>query len=491
MKKHSIFIFLILFIISFLVIFVFSTSTSPLYKNYYEDDSAIFIVVGKSILSGKTLYKDIFDHKGPILFFIEALGQLIFDGRFGIFVLQIISLTITNLFLFKISNLFVDKKKSIFSVFFSMSMLICFFEEGNLSEEFSLPFLSISLYLALKWVISKNCAWDKFTKYYATTIGICFAIISLIRLNNAAIIIGLLLGITIILLKNKYFSDFLKSILYFTIGIAIIYIPICIYFYKNNALYDMFYGTFIHNFMYVKNRSAFSLLEKLYYMLHILVLMICTFKSIYKNKNLFTIIFTSTIITVLTLFIGKAYSHYYIITIPLVPIFISYILIYADTLETNLKKFIYVILTTVAIIYTLSNTLRSIYYFVSLNTATVSQIQELSSYIPEVDKNSILSYNNSISGSIYLYGDFLPCYKYAFLQSYLIKSNKNIENEILNEIESKNIKWLFSKNIINAKNKTNIDNKILENYEFVDSIIVKRLDYLNLVDEEICLYKLK
>ena len=491
MKKQSIFTFLNLFAISFLIIFLFSTSTSPLYKNYYEDDSAIFITVGKSILAGKFLYKDIFDHKGPVLFFIEALGQLIFEGRLGIFILQTISLTITNIFLFRISNFFVNNKKSIFSVLFSMCMFVSFFEEGNLSEEFSLPFLSIALYIGLNWIINKKRTFDRNAKYYVITLGICFSIISLIRLNNAAIILGLILGIAIILLKNKQFSTFLKCIIYFIFGIALVYIPICLYFYKNNALYDMFYGTFIHNFLYVKNSNTYPLLEKIAYILHILILMICTYKLFFKDENLFTLVYSSIITTILILFMGKAYNHYYIITVPLIPIFVSHILIYADTLEISLKKFIYIILVIVGIIYILSNTLRAIYYFVNLNSTTVYQIQDLSTYIPEEDKNSVLSYNNNISGSVYSYGDFLPCYKYAFLQSYLINSNKNIEKEILNEIETKNINWLFSSNLESKTNPTIIDKKILENYELIDSIIVKRLDFFKIVNEEICLYKLK
>ena len=74
-KEKSLFDNLILIcLISMLFLLFFSTSTSPLYKDY-QDDSAIFITVGKMLKDGKVLYKDIFDHKGPVFFFIEYIGQ--------------------------------------------------------------------------------------------------------------------------------------------------------------------------------------------------------------------------------------------------------------------------------------------------------------------------------------------------------------------------------------------------------------------------------
>ena len=67
--------------------FFFSAYTSPLYPNYYGADSALFTLLGKGISEGKIIYKDLFDHKGPILFFIEAAGYSM-GKTTGIFILQ-------------------------------------------------------------------------------------------------------------------------------------------------------------------------------------------------------------------------------------------------------------------------------------------------------------------------------------------------------------------------------------------------------------------
>ena len=42
-------------------LFLFSMHTSPLYPNLLGVDSAIFSLLGKGIVEGKTLYLDLFD----------------------------------------------------------------------------------------------------------------------------------------------------------------------------------------------------------------------------------------------------------------------------------------------------------------------------------------------------------------------------------------------------------------------------------------------
>ena len=85
----------------FVIAMVFCSSfTSPLYPNYYGDDSAVFVLIGKAIVNGKIVYKDLFDHKGPILFFIEAIGYSISE-RTGIWIIQCIFGLFTLLFVYR------------------------------------------------------------------------------------------------------------------------------------------------------------------------------------------------------------------------------------------------------------------------------------------------------------------------------------------------------------------------------------------------------
>ena len=93
-KKSFLFI-LILFIISVLFVLIMSYSTSPLYPYYFGGDSAQFQTIGKGWSMGMIPYKNMFDHKGPIIFFVDMLGFLLTGTSFGIMLLQIIFMFFT------------------------------------------------------------------------------------------------------------------------------------------------------------------------------------------------------------------------------------------------------------------------------------------------------------------------------------------------------------------------------------------------------------
>lgn len=60
-----------------------SPYTTPL-NPYYGYDSAVFMVLGKGVAAGKLPYLDLYDNKGPMIFYINALGYLLGgpDGGF-------------------------------------------------------------------------------------------------------------------------------------------------------------------------------------------------------------------------------------------------------------------------------------------------------------------------------------------------------------------------------------------------------------------------
>lgn len=82
---------IILLICSIIFVTCFSYCTSPLYKYYYGGDSAQFLTIGKLWYDGKVPFIDVFDHKGPLIFFIDMLGYYIGGGqKFGIVIIQVI-----------------------------------------------------------------------------------------------------------------------------------------------------------------------------------------------------------------------------------------------------------------------------------------------------------------------------------------------------------------------------------------------------------------
>ena len=60
---------------------VCSLSTTPLLKYNVGQDAAFFRLVGEGMTKGLLPYQNYFDMKGPYLFWMEYLGQLLLPGR--------------------------------------------------------------------------------------------------------------------------------------------------------------------------------------------------------------------------------------------------------------------------------------------------------------------------------------------------------------------------------------------------------------------------
>ena len=192
MKKHK---KLITYIITALLligfVLLFSTTTSPLFPNYYGVDSAFNRFMGLMVLRGKVLYSEIWDNKGPVLFFLQAVGTLKGTHNADItltFLMQIASIFLTFFLVYRAAEEASPGKVSIPSTIIlalcAMSVFAIVIDSGNLSEEWSLPMIACSLYLLVKYAANVK-DHPLHPRKYAFIHGICFGLLAFIRVNNA------------------------------------------------------------------------------------------------------------------------------------------------------------------------------------------------------------------------------------------------------------------------------------------------------------------
>ena len=109
-KNKNIFLLIFCFVISFVLLMIVSRS-SFLYSFNNWNDANAFFTMGKSLMNGKVIYKELFEQKGPLLYLIYGIGYLISNKTFlGVFILEVISSTIFSYIICKIINLYLDKK---------------------------------------------------------------------------------------------------------------------------------------------------------------------------------------------------------------------------------------------------------------------------------------------------------------------------------------------------------------------------------------------
>ncbi len=111
-------------------------------------DSSVFKTVAFMMDMGYMPYKDSFDHKGPLLYVINYWGQLVAYYR-GVWVFEAASMTLTIFMLYKIARLKARVFPSTMIVLTAISMLFGFFEQGNFTEEYAMPFIAIGIYFFL------------------------------------------------------------------------------------------------------------------------------------------------------------------------------------------------------------------------------------------------------------------------------------------------------------------------------------------------------
>lgn len=222
-----------LFLIAFAV--VFSSTFFPVNFERMHVDSSVYITITKQIIRGYLPYKDFVDNKGPLIYFMNLPG-LYFGGIAGIWATELILFYITVFFAWKTALLFTTRKKALYAVLLSSIAILNFFFVNAGTEEYSLPFLTISFYIFSKYYFSE----EHNVKYIELIIlGICFACANLIRLNMFPLWAGFC---TVILLESvikKRFINILKYISGFLAGIILVVIPVFLYL-KFNNIFDLF-----------------------------------------------------------------------------------------------------------------------------------------------------------------------------------------------------------------------------------------------------------
>jgi len=438
--------YLIFLGVSIIFIFLFSRGTSPFY-NFYGHDSAIFITMGKALLDGKTPYVDFFDHKGPMLIFINALGQIFIEGRYGIFILQIINLSVVLLFIYKISRLFFQSLLhagiliSIFLLFFRFTIT-----EGNLTEEYTLPFIFISIYFTFRFYFKQK----KLFLYDTIILGLCFFIPFWMRPNNVGMICACLFFVAYILLKQKEYGQLTKFLCEVSLTVIIGSFLLCSYFWHIGALDEMIYSTFTFNLKYARIPDLILPKYAKHYTLFIIsaVLSLCVgatflYKKI-KDENLFFFTLFSILLGILPILltgIDRLLLHYMTLTTPVLVVGILFLM--ASVNETRFVQDKTSVIIIIISILLLAVSICFRYNKVkNLDNECIAVSMEIANDIPVNEQEDVFLYH--APPSFYLISGFRPFYKYFTQQEFHVNVDSTIFSDINNMVQARKPLWIIT-----------------------------------------------
>lgn len=447
----KIIIFLMLIIIAFLI--CYQSTTNPFVKQSLGKDSSVFIYVAKAMKNGQLPYKDVFDHKGPLLYFIDYIGILFSNNSYiGIWIIEIIFMTIDLIYMYKISKLLVKNDVfAILAVLIAIIPLTSYWQEGNLTEEYALPFIIVSLYYMTKYIVNKK----DIKRIESFIMGACMSFVLLLRPNMISMWIVYCILIFIDMMINKKYREAIRTIIFFILGMVTILSICAIALLVNGILMECIKEYISFNFRYIQ-KPEISFLKNMriflsYSIIMLLCIVICIISTIYKiikkEKNILLPI-SSLLYIILTFAIiiipQRPYLHYAII---LLPTYIIPLSIYFKFLESKKDKYFLVALSVAWILlFTKNNHIlakavyKNLHNTTQLNEYIVSTIKERT----DVNDKILVIGNRSV---LYLESERQADSKYIY-QFPIINVDKHIKEEV-----EDNLKNIYAKLLIYDKNQ--------------------------------------
>lgn len=467
MKKFISFPFL--FLVSFFIVAVFSTSTTFLYNEPCSGDSAIFQIIGKYWAEGRIPYVDVWDQKGPFIFFVDALGYLITSNQIGIFILQVLNITAVAWILYLICRI---EFHEVPSLLLTTVVLLSFAPVcENTVEEWILIPLCWAYYRMLKWVNEVTITSHTVIHpvRYAFLYGIVFGLSLMTRLTNAVGICMASFVIFMYLAKKGERKNIIGNSLSFIVGFLLTTTPFVFYFYAHNALYDMWYGTFIYNAEYA-GRSGFSVFslkglaniilrfENCYFLLFVAAIVLFL-----NNQRRFAGVlwFTMSLACMIWFLRSNGFGQYATICLPfsciaMIELHKSYMLNKSQLAKWNYKGGIlaYTAVVIIGAIYSLW-----LFNHMYRNNVALAEFRAFMKDVPVEYKQSLAAYN--CPADWYLYEDIHPNCRYFTLQDYQSSMGGSLLEKVRQEFSNKT-KWLLVKG-----QKTKIDDILERNYTIV------------------------
>lgn len=396
-SRNIVISFFFLFLATFFVV-INSNSTSPFLLTRGLD-SGIFQYMGYTILQGKVPYTDFFDHKGLFLYFFNALGLLL-NKSWGILLLQILYMTMVLGVWYR--GLVLVRNKAIRLLIIPMSLVCLYhcYSYGNLTEDWSLLFLS---YPFMRYVRNIECNKWNFSSSELVCIGLCVGIITMIRVNNIAPILGIVVFCAYDAIRRKEIAYLSKAVSLIFLGWILPILLCVIYMYTIGGLgglQDMFYANLTFNLDYNKDHVAPPYdMEYIKFIYKVLLPIPFILVACYKRKYYLPPILIGYAITLLAIG-GVHHYHYLIIFLPLIVFCMGMI-----KGKYRIVLFLCIILFNVKTYYNqFSKENFSLY-----REDTTTKLGCLLANIPTEEREHVWSYNGAFLLREYIGNNFIQC----------------------------------------------------------------------------------
>lgn len=239
---------------------LFCSKSSPLYPMNDWVDVNCFYTMGKSLLAGKVPYVDLYEQKGPVLYFVYALIALVSPGSyFGVYLLEVVTF---GLFLYyggKILQIYMGETSLAWGLMIPAGGLVCVtyaFSHGASVEEMTLFMSAYALYVGLK-----ACKENRALHFREAFIcGIYAGMLLWIKYTMLGAFLGLAVFILLWYPGWGHGKQLLRTIGAFFAGLGVVTGVVFVYFLFTGGLDELWTVYFYNNiFLYAKEAETSKL----------------------------------------------------------------------------------------------------------------------------------------------------------------------------------------------------------------------------------------
>lgn len=225
----------IFLIVSAVAAVTICSRSSPLYPFNNWNDVNCFFTVGKGMFNGLVPYRDLFEQKGPLLYFLYGLAWLVSHDTFiGAYLLEIIAGYFYLLFSYRITVILLKKECPILiPVLAAITYSAWAFEQGGSAEEFCLPLLSFSLWLVIRGAVKKQLSYRELV-----SLGFVAGCVFWIKFTMVGFYIGWFIWFVCDCGKRKTGKEPLTAMALIAAGVILATIPWVLYFGVHGAIAD-------------------------------------------------------------------------------------------------------------------------------------------------------------------------------------------------------------------------------------------------------------
>ena len=234
---------------------VLCSKSSPLYVLNDWMDANIFFTMGKSMFRGKVLYRDVFDHKGQVLYFLYGIASLLDSTGFtGVLVLEILAFALFLHYGLRTAELLAGRVlHPAWAVLPAAGIAASrAFSHGGSAEELLLPFLAFALYGAVKTLQEKDPMPLRTVALHGFLAG-CALWLKYTVLGFYLVWAALL---AVVYLRRRRAAQLGKSVAAYLGGMALATLPWVVYFGVHGALGDWFTCYFYDNIFLYKGEDG-------------------------------------------------------------------------------------------------------------------------------------------------------------------------------------------------------------------------------------------